>query len=233
MSDEIHRDPSVPYALPLMVGGPLHRLLVRLRLSGPSLEFLQRRILAVLAIAWLPLLVLALLEGHAWGGAGVSFLKDVGAQVRLLVSLPLLIAAEAIVHRKMRDGIPLFVERGLVEGAQRTQFVDAIASVRRWLDSSAVEWSLLALVVAVALAGAMPKEMLLAADSWHGTFRGDREVLTLAGWWAALVSLPLYQFLFARLYYRLVVWWRFLWLVSRIDLNLQPSHADRMGGCAS
>ena len=231
MSDEIqpHRDSSVPYALPLMVGGPLHRLLVRLRLSGPSLEFLPRRILVVLAITWLPLLVLAIVEGHAWGGVGVSFLKDVGAQVRLLESLPLLIAAEAFLHRRMREGIPLFVERGLVDDAQRAQFADAVASVRRWLSWSAVEWGLLAAVYAVALAGAMPKETQLAADSWHGTF-GNGEVLTLAGWWAAMVSLPLFQFLFARVYFRILVWWRFLWLVSRIDLNLQPLHADKMGG---
>ena len=118
----------------------------------------------------------------------------------------------------------------MIRDPQRAQFVDAIASVRRWRDSSVVEWTLLGLVYALALSGAAPKETLLAADSWHGTFRGDREVLTLAGWWAVLISLPLYQFLFARMYYRLVIWWRFLWLVSRIDLNLEPLHADRMGG---
>ena len=114
MSDEIQQQvhPAEPYALPPMVGGPLHRLLVRLHLSGPALQYLQRRIVVALAITWLPLLVLAIFEGNAWDGVGVPFLKDIAAQARLLVSLPLIIAAETIAHRKMHDGIPLFFERG-------------------------------------------------------------------------------------------------------------------------
>ncbi len=218
------------YAFSLMVGGPLYRLLLRMRLSGPTLQFLQRRTLAILTLVWLPLLVLALLEGNAWDGVGVSFLKDIGAQTRLLVSLPLLIAAETIVDRQMRDSIPLFTESGLIEGAQREQFVEAIASARRWLDSTPTELTLLALVYAFNLGGALPQVATLTVESWHGTFREGRHVLTLAGWWGALISLPVYQFLLLRWYFRLLVWWRFSWQVAKIDLKLEPLHADRMGG---
>ena len=218
------------YAFSLMVGGPLYRLLLRMRLSGSTLQFLQRRTLAILTLVWLPLLVLAILEGNAWDGVGVSFLKDIGAQARLLVSLPLLIAAETIVDRQMRGSIPLFTESGLLEGAQREQFASAIASARRWLDSTPAELTLLALVYAFMLAGALPQVATLTVDSWHGTFREGRHVLTLAGWWGALISLPVYQFLLVRWYFRLLVWWRFLWQVAKIDLKLEPLHADRMGG---
>ena len=184
----------------------------------------------ILTLVWLPLLVLALLEGHAWDGVGVPFLKDIGAQVRLLVSLPLLIAAEAIVDRQMRDSIPLFTERGLLEGAQHEQFASAIASARRWLDSTPAELALLALVYAVTLGSALPQVAALTVESWHGTFREGRHALTLAGWWGALISLPVFQFLFVRWYFRLLVWWRFLWQVAKIDLKLEPLHADQMGG---
>ena len=218
------------YAFSLMVGGPLYRLLLRMRLSGSTLQFLHRRTLAILTLAWLPLLVLAILEGHAWDGVGVPFLKDIGAQVRLLVSLPLLIAAETIVDRQMRDSIPLFTERGLLEGAQHEQFASAIASARRWLDSTPAELALLALVYAVTLGSALPQVAALTVESWHGTFREGRHALTLAGWWGALISLPVFQFLFVRWYFRLLVWWRFLWQVAKIDLKLEPLHADQMGG---
>jgi len=33
-----------------------------------------------------------------------------------------------------------------------------------------------------------------------------------------------------RWYLRFVVWYRFLWQVSRIDLNLVPTHPDRCAG---
>ncbi|HEY5849889.1 MAG TPA: hypothetical protein VIT62_03865 [Lysobacter sp.] len=233
MSDPVPRSPDEstrPYALSLMTGGPLYRLLARLHLSDPALGLLQRRTLAILAITWLPLLILSILEGHAWDGVGVPFLKHIGAQVRLLVSLPLLIAAEAIIHQRMRDSIPMFVARGLVDGPKREQFASAITSARRWLDSMPAELVLLALVYAFTLGGALPQVATLTVDSWHGKIRDGHHVLTMAGWWGALVSLPLYQLLMVRWYFRLLIWWRFLWQVSKIELNLEPLHADRMGG---
>ena len=54
----------------------------------------------------------------------------------------------------------------------------------------------------------------------------------MAGWWLAWVSLPMFQFLLFRWYFRLFIWARFLWMVSRIKLNLMPTHPDRCGGLA-
>ena len=53
---------------------------------------------------------------------------------------------------------------------------------------------------------------------------------SLAGWWFGCVSLPLFQFILLRWYFRLFVWARFLWRVSRIELKLVPTHPDRCGG---
>jgi hypothetical protein len=44
------------------------------------------------------------------------------------------------------------------------------------------------------------------------------------------VSLPIFQFLMLRWYFRLFIWMRFLRQVSRIDLSLVPTHPDRVGG---
>ena len=54
--------------------------------------------------------------------------------------------------------------------------------------------------------------------------------LSLAGWWHTLVSVPIFQFLLVRWYFRLFIWTRFLWQVSRIELQLVPTHPDRAGG---
>ena len=54
--------------------------------------------------------------------------------------------------------------------------------------------------------------------------------LSLAGWWHALVSVPIFQFLLLRWYFRVFIWARFLWQVSRINLQLVPTHPDRVGG---
>jgi AcrR family transcriptional regulator len=40
----------------------------------------------------------------------------------------------------------------------------------------------------------------------------------------------MFQFLLIRWYFRLFIWARFLWQVSRIELSLVPTHPDRVGG---
>ena len=37
---------------------------------GDGLELLHRRIIAFVLLAWVPLLLLSIVEGHAWGGSG-------------------------------------------------------------------------------------------------------------------------------------------------------------------
>jgi hypothetical protein len=54
--------------------------------------------------------------------------------------------------------------------------------------------------------------------------------LTEAGYWLAFVSLPISRFLLLRWYFRLFVWYSFLWRVSRLRLKLNALHADRAGG---
>lgn len=59
---------------------------------------------------------------------------------------------------------------------------------------------------------------------------GGRWNLTAAGFWYVFVSIPILQFILLRWYVRLFIWYRFLWQVSRIPLNLIPTHPDRAGG---
>ena len=42
--------------------------------------------------------------------------------------------------------------------------------------------------------------------------------------------MPVFQFLLVRWYFRVFIWTRFLWQVSRIELRLVPTHPDRVGG---
>src|SRR3974377_255078 len=92
-----HLDKSADFSL--VLGGPLFQLLRRAHLSGDALDLLQRRIIVIPLIAWLPLALLTAIDGQLLGGpTTVPFLVDVDVHVRLLVALPLLIAAEIVVH---------------------------------------------------------------------------------------------------------------------------------------
>jgi hypothetical protein len=214
----------------VVVGGPLNGFFRRIGLSGESLELVGRRSLVVALFAWLPLLALSIGEGYAWGGVQQAFLFDVDVHARLLVALPLLLAAEPHVHARMRGSVGQFLERGIVADAARPQFDAALLSLRRLRESRLAEILLLVLVYAVGIGVVWREVVSLDIETWYRTGAAGTTQISLAGWWYALVSLPLFQFLIYRWYVRLGMWAWFLWKVSRAELSPVPAHPDKSGG---
>ncbi len=214
----------------LVLGGPLYQLWRRGHLAGDALEMVRRRVVVLVVVTWLPLLVLSLVEGHAWTGVALPFLRDVEAHARFLLALPLLVAAELEVHHRMRPVVGQFLERGLIPDAWRPQFNVALASATGLRNSIWAEISLIAFVYVVGVGFLWRTQIALDVASWHGARIDGVWRVTGAGWWLGCVSLPIFQFLLLRWYFRLFVWARFLWQVSRIPLTLEPAHPDRSGG---
>jgi hypothetical protein len=215
----------------LVLGGPLFQLWLGTRLSGTHLELLRRRIIVMVLLTWMPLLVLSAIEGHAWSGSvQLPFLLDVEQHLRLLIALPLLIFAELVVNRRIRPVVAQFLNLGLVPQAARPQFDAAVGSALRLRNSRIAEFLLLALVYGLGVTYFWRNYVALDVVSWYGVMAGGKLHPSLAGWWLGCVSLPLLQFLLLRWYFRLFIWTRFLWQVSRIDLRLLPTHPDGCGG---
>jgi hypothetical protein len=213
----------------LVLGGPLYQLFMRSHLSGPALELLRRRIAIITALAWTPLAILTLIEGHFFGKSGLMFLHDIETHVRFLVALPILIAAELVVHQRMRPVVKAFLQRRLVTPAQTPTFNAAIESAMRMRNSVTIE---VALVLIVYTAGhwLWRDQVALEATTWYASPVGTHLHLTLAGYWNAFVSVPIFQFILIRWYFRILIWFLFLFRVSRLDLSLLPAHPDRAGG---
>lgn len=220
-----------PPVFSLVLGGPLFQLWRRARLTGDTLQLPYRRVVAHVLLTWLPLLLLSVAEGHAWGGSiKLPFLGDVELHVRLLLALPLLILAELVIHQRMRLVVGQFLTRGLIPDAVRAQFDAAIASAMRLRNSVTAELLLIGIVYGVGILLVWRTRMALDVSSWYGVVVDRKLQPSLAGWWLGCVSLPLFQFLLLRWYFRLFIWARFLWQVSRIELKLLPAHPDRCGG---
>lgn len=126
----------------LVPGGPLYQLLRRAHLTGPVLEQLRRRILVITLITWLPL---ALIGGNL-SGVKLTFLHDIEVHVRFLIAVPVLIAAELIVHRRIRIIVKRFVERGIVKSEDMPKFHAAIDAAMRLRNSVPLEVVLLILI---------------------------------------------------------------------------------------
>ena len=220
-----------PQDFSLVLGGPLFQLMRRAHLTDDALMLVRQRILVLSLLAWLPLLVLSALEGQAWGGrVAVPFLLDLDVHVRFLAALPLLILAELVVHQRMRFVVTQFRERQVIPEGAMSRFEAAIASAMRLRNSVPAEVLLIALVYGVGVLIVWRQYGALAAATWYATPAAGGSTLSLAGMWYGYVSVPLFQFLLLRWYFRLGIWARFLWQVSRIELRLVPTHPDRVGG---
>jgi hypothetical protein len=215
----------------LVLGGPLFQLLRRAHLADDALMLARRRVIVISLLAWLPLAVLAALGGRLFGSdVAVPFLLDVDVHVKFLVAMPLLIAAELVVHQRMRSLALAFRERNLVSDAAAAQLDAAVASAYRLRNSVTAEVLLIAIVYVVGVTIIWRQYVALDAATWYATPAAGGSDLTLAGVWYGYVSLPIFQFLLCRWYFRIFIWARLLWQVSRIELQLVPTHPDRVGG---
>ncbi|WP_010584023.1 hypothetical protein [Schlesneria paludicola] len=212
----------------LVRGGPFYQCLLSMGLVRSPLGWLHRRIAACVAVTWLPLALLTTLAGTFSGGVDVPFLTDL-ANARFLLAVPMLLGAELVVHKRIRDLIEQFTKRELIGPADRPGFESLIAWTMRLRNSAVAE---LILVVIAYTGGTAAWQFYgtLPGTSWYATPMDGKLTLTLAGHWLAWISLPLARFIILRWYYRLFLWYLFLWRVSRVRLNLDPLHPDRAGG---
>jgi hypothetical protein len=213
----------------LVLGGPLYQLFRRTHLTGPALELLRRRILFFCLLCWVPLAVLSAVEGHLLGGPKFSFLHDIETHVRFLISLPVLLLAEIIVHRRLRSAVKHFIDRHIVSPEELPKFHAAMDSAIRMRNSVIAEVVLLVLVFTGGI-WIWRNEVALDVASWYASPGAGQMHLTWAGSWFSFVSVPIFQFILLRWYMRMLIWFLFLLRVSHLRLQLLPANPDRAGG---
>jgi hypothetical protein len=170
------------------------------------------------------------LGGHALGGGiEIPFLRDIEAHARFLVALPALIIAELEVQIRVSPLVRRFVERGIVVTEDLPAYYKTVNTALRVRNSVAVESLLLVLVYTVGQ-WIWRSQVAMGGPTWYATPDATHLNLTLAGYWFAFVSIPLFQFILLRWYMRFMIWFWFLWRVSRLNLHLTAAHPDRAGG---
>ena len=160
----------------------------------------------------------------------VPFLLDLEVHIRFLIVVPLLVIAELVVHQHLRPIAKAFLERNLIREDDYPRFDKAITSAFRLRNSVIAEVLLMLIVYGVGVSVVWRQFTVLATDSWYAPAALTGSKLSLAGYWYTYASLPIFQFLLIRWYFRVLIWARFLWHVSRLRLALIPTHPDRVGG---
>jgi len=209
----------------IVLGGPLYEFLLRHGVVRFALPNVFRRIAALVALTWLPLLLLSLKDGLAFGGrVQVPLLYDFAIYGRFLLALPLLVLAEVVIDPAIRQAVAEFVEAHFVKDEELPKFEGVLVKMQQLRDSWIPE--AIILVLAFFPVFLYQRGFTVAASSWHTT-NGH---LSAAGWWFAAFSTPVVRFICYRWLFRYFVWTALLRRISGLNLALMPTHPDHAAG---
>jgi hypothetical protein len=182
----------------------------------------------MVVLGWVvPLLLVIVRSALGESEAILSFVSDFAVHSRSFVAAPALVFAEAVCGPRLSVIAGHFVDSGLIAPSERPRFGAAVRSTMRMRDALFAEFVVVFLTYGIVY-------LLLHSGAklpdWQINASGPAAPLSLAGWWHSLVSIPLLLFLILGWFWRVGLWMRFLWLVSKLDLRLIPAHPDQAGG---
>ena len=223
-------DPSSEYYFSPVEGGPFRRIRKAIGLFPEGGAGLVPRVIAMVALAWLPVIVGALIAGQALSGSGADPLfRRFGVHARFLIAVPLLIFAEGFMERIIPPMIRHLATSGLVDSETMPEFREALATATRVRDSIWGSVLVLAVIVAVVIGSSVstiPGDEL----AWAVGHSDGHSGFGFAGWWFTFVSRPIFISLLVIWIWRMLALWVLVWRISSLDLRLVASHPDRVGG---
>jgi hypothetical protein len=214
----------------LFNGGRAAGLQALVGLVGPGKPNYAYRALLGICIGWLPLVALTAAQSIAFqDGSFWSFTTDYGVHARSLIAVPLLIGAEAVCLPHLSAVARHFRDAGLIPAHEAPAYRRIMESTLVLLDSMRIEIA----VLAFSLTGVLTLRLAVPPDRfphWHTLAVGAGRASSAAGWWHGMVSVPILVILLSGWMWRLIVWSRFLFLASRLNLRIVAAHPDRAGG---
>lgn len=210
--------------LSLVRGGPFYRLQRAVGLIRPDRWNVGRRIAVLIAIGWLPLLLItALLNPRGLP----SFLTEYRIHARMLIAVPALIFGEVFMESRFRAVLAYLHQSDLLTPPDLKYMDAVIANLARVGDAFLAEFAILVLLIIHTIA---TYKSVVEASPWLGQGPATDFHLTAAGWYAVVVSASLFQFLLGLGLWKWMLWTFFTFKLSRRTLQLIPTHPDEHGG---
>jgi hypothetical protein len=211
--------------LELVRGGPFYRAQQATHLITRDRWNLGRRIIFAIAIGWIPLLLITLFLNRS---ELLGLLRNYPVNSRMLIAVPVLLIGQTVMESCFRTIASQLRETNIVAPRDAGRFDAVIARLLRLRDSPVPE--LIIVLLAYGYVFLMFKAKLAGGPSWATYYLGAAPHLSATGWYYVLVSQLMYQFLIGLSLWKWLLWSMFLFRLSRMNLQLVPTHPDHHGG---
>lgn len=228
--------PAEPWPAPeasfsLFEDDRLHRVYNALGLGNHVRFRIVKRSLVVVMLTWVPVALLALQQGLYGGGVSpTNFFADFAAYAQFLAAMPLFMAGEPIVELNTREAARQFISCGIIQEADLPRVYRVHAIIERARKSWRSDAVCIVIAYGLSLAILVPEWGPDPLPTWHALGAAGSRTPTAAGLWEFLVALPLLNYTWLRFIWKILLWIYYLYRITRIRLELHPTHPDLTGG---
>ncbi len=191
-----------------------------------------RRIIVVIALAWLPMMLFAL-PGWLRTGRIDPLLAEAEVHARLLLALGVVALSDLVLAARIELALRGLIDDGVVGQASTANRIAGFMRRRTtWLVKLlALAWIVLSYAVPIlAYLHLLPT----STYRWLGvTVRGQElgaNGVSLAWLWYVLIGQPLLLFVLARWLLHWIEWGTLMWRLARSGPAMQAAHIDGVGG---
>ena len=195
----------------LVSGGLIYRIMAMFLKSKDPLRNRRQRALLFALVAWIPLGILALLIGpQSFLTNEISFLKDFEIHVRFLFAVPFLILIERMVDHSFIEYIKTSDQ--LIDHQEQPGFNKLVLQVDKLSNLYLPEVLMLVIIYLSIFMRWNDPSLFDSSKSYLTNHDGS---FTTAGVYYLFVSLPIFQLLLFRWFWRWIIWVYSLLRISR------------------
>jgi len=209
----------------LVSGGLIYSLLLKLGILKHGKQRLLLRSIVFSLLGWLPLIILSFTDGTFLGEDGqLGVAQDFLLHIRLLVVVPFLIWVEKMIDPAFNDYMNS--TRRLIPPKEEATFRKIETQTEKMSDSWIPEIFFLLLIYGVLLFNWGN----ITVNNARISITDSASDINLSAIYYIIVSMPVYQLLLARWFWRWIIWAITVYRISRMNLRIEASHADQSAG---
>lgn len=207
-------------------GGLFHCVLRAAGLGNSNAIDLRLRLVCLIAVTYVPLLLLAAAQAVAYNPAlKVPFCFDIAESTRFLLVGPLLVTCERLIDPWLGQVVQYMRER-LICQQDLPKYNYLIENAVHYQNSIGAE---IILLVATFVWQCLEVQFATSiSTTWHQLPSNHQP--TYAWFWYAYFAKPLIRFLWLRWLWRYLIWAVLLCRVASLNIKVMPTHPDSHGG---